>query len=187
MMQSCESFGSDTSLAKMDKQTDMGDMGRACPTLARDAGDGLYMFRAEKHSSNCTLVVTLLDNDSKAMELALSLEKLTNEKLLNLHEARDTYCCLCLVASRNNDLQLADFVESEFLVEREEVQYGLLGCLKVGVLEESTELGQMKIMRSLHRRSSIMSLKNVHGKQKEMAAGRHDEELEEMSFEQLKV
>jgi ferritin heavy chain len=43
-----------------------------------------------------------------AMELALSLEKLTNEKLLNLHA----------VASRNNDVQLADFVESEFLQEQ---------------------------------------------------------------------
>ncbi|KAI8540143.1 hypothetical protein RHMOL_Rhmol09G0239200 [Rhododendron molle] len=45
-----------------------------------------------------------------AMELALSLEKLTNEKLLNLHA----------VASRNNDVQLADFVESEFLQEQVE-------------------------------------------------------------------
>ncbi|KAM7499402.1 hypothetical protein LguiA_023816 [Lonicera macranthoides] len=45
-----------------------------------------------------------------AMELALSLEKLTNEKLLNLHK----------VASRNNDVQLADFVESEFLGEQVE-------------------------------------------------------------------
>nr|GMD66296.1 ferritin-2, chloroplastic [Ipomoea batatas] len=40
-----------------------------------------------------------------AMELALSLEKLSNEKLLNLHA----------VADRNNDVHLADFVESEFL------------------------------------------------------------------------
>ncbi|KAJ7963925.1 Ferritin [Quillaja saponaria] len=45
-----------------------------------------------------------------AMELALSLEKLTNEKLLNLHS----------VASKNNDVQLADFVESEFLGEQVE-------------------------------------------------------------------
>ncbi|TMX02768.1 hypothetical protein EJD97_019940 [Solanum chilense] len=45
-----------------------------------------------------------------AMELALSLEKLTNEKLLNVHA----------VASRNNDVQLADFVESEFLGEQVE-------------------------------------------------------------------
>ncbi|CAK9162463.1 unnamed protein product [Ilex paraguariensis] len=43
-----------------------------------------------------------------AMELALSLEKLTNEKLLNLHS----------VACRNNDAQLADFVESEYLTEQ---------------------------------------------------------------------
>ncbi|KDP44711.1 hypothetical protein JCGZ_01211 [Jatropha curcas] len=43
-----------------------------------------------------------------AMELALSLEKLTNEKLLNLHS----------VASKNNDVQLSDFVESEFLAEQ---------------------------------------------------------------------
>nr|GLL28028.1 ferritin-2, chloroplastic-like isoform X1 [Ipomoea trifida] len=45
-----------------------------------------------------------------AMELALSLEKLTNEKLLNLHA----------VADRNNDVHLADFVESEFLQEQVE-------------------------------------------------------------------
>ncbi|MCD9640750.1 Dysferlin [Datura stramonium] len=45
-----------------------------------------------------------------AMELALSLEKLTNEKLLNVHA----------VASRHNDVQLADFVESEFLGEQVE-------------------------------------------------------------------
>ncbi|XP_022862404.1 ferritin-3, chloroplastic-like [Olea europaea var. sylvestris] len=44
------------------------------------------------------------------MELALSLEKLTNEKLLNLHA----------VASRKNDVQLTDFVESEFLAEQVE-------------------------------------------------------------------
>ncbi|XP_076954674.1 ferritin-2, chloroplastic-like [Bidens hawaiensis] len=43
-----------------------------------------------------------------AMELALSLEKLTNEKLLHLHA----------VANKNNDVQLADFVESEFLGEQ---------------------------------------------------------------------
>ncbi|CAI9774920.1 unnamed protein product [Fraxinus pennsylvanica] len=45
-----------------------------------------------------------------AMELALSLEKLTNEKLLNLHA----------VASRKNDAQLADFIDSEFLAEQVE-------------------------------------------------------------------
>ncbi|OIW19088.1 hypothetical protein TanjilG_06397 [Lupinus angustifolius] len=45
-----------------------------------------------------------------ALELALSLEKLVNEKLLNLHS----------VADRNNDPQLADFIESEFLNEQVE-------------------------------------------------------------------
>ncbi|KAH0712825.1 hypothetical protein KY290_026713 [Solanum tuberosum] len=45
-----------------------------------------------------------------AMELALSLEKLTNEKLLNLHA----------VATRNNDVQLADFVENKYLQEQVE-------------------------------------------------------------------
>ncbi|XP_050387727.1 ferritin-4, chloroplastic-like [Argentina anserina] len=45
-----------------------------------------------------------------AMELALSLEKLTNEKLLNLHH----------VADKNKDVQLSDFVESEFLAEQVE-------------------------------------------------------------------
>ncbi|CAN0879664.1 Ferritin-1, chloroplastic [Linum grandiflorum] len=43
-----------------------------------------------------------------AMELALSLEKLTNEKLLSLHA----------VASQNNDPQTAEFVEREFLDEQ---------------------------------------------------------------------
>ncbi|KAH9619930.1 hypothetical protein KSS87_015795 [Heliosperma pusillum] len=43
-----------------------------------------------------------------AMELALSLEKLTNEKLLNLHQ----------VAEKNNDVQLQEFVEGEFLSEQ---------------------------------------------------------------------
>ncbi|KAK2975271.1 hypothetical protein RJ640_010276 [Escallonia rubra] len=45
-----------------------------------------------------------------AMELALSLEKLTNEKLLNLHK----------VADESNDPQMQDFVESEFLAEQVE-------------------------------------------------------------------
>ncbi|KAF8402579.1 hypothetical protein HHK36_010666 [Tetracentron sinense] len=49
-----------------------------------------------------------------AMELALSLEKLTNEKLLNLHSV------VHKVANRNNDVQLADFVETEFLTEQVE-------------------------------------------------------------------
>ncbi|KAG5111354.1 hypothetical protein JHK82_040577 [Glycine max] len=41
-----------------------------------------------------------------AMELALSLERLNNEKLLNLHS----------LANENNDVQFVDFLESEFLV-----------------------------------------------------------------------
>ncbi|PKI39519.1 ferritin-4, chloroplastic-like [Punica granatum] len=45
-----------------------------------------------------------------AMELALSLEKLTNEKLLNLHK----------IAERNHDVQMTDFIESTFLVEQVE-------------------------------------------------------------------
>ncbi|KAL9231459.1 hypothetical protein vseg_006686 [Gypsophila vaccaria] len=45
-----------------------------------------------------------------AMELALSLEKLTNEKLLSLHH----------VAEKNNDVQLQEFVEGEFLSEQVE-------------------------------------------------------------------
>ncbi|KAL8206061.1 hypothetical protein R6Q57_009612 [Mikania cordata] len=45
-----------------------------------------------------------------AMELALSLEKLVNEKLLRLHA----------VADGNNDPQMADFIESEFLGEQVE-------------------------------------------------------------------
>jgi len=43
-----------------------------------------------------------------AMELALALEKLVNEKLHNLHT----------VAARCNDPQLSDFVESQFLQEQ---------------------------------------------------------------------
>ncbi|XP_072983621.1 ferritin-2, chloroplastic-like [Typha latifolia] len=45
-----------------------------------------------------------------AMELALSLEKLTNEKLLNLHS----------VAERCNDVQMANFIENNFLEEQVE-------------------------------------------------------------------
>ncbi|KAL3717009.1 hypothetical protein ACJRO7_008568 [Eucalyptus globulus] len=45
-----------------------------------------------------------------SMELALSLEKITNEKLLALHR----------VAEKNNDPQLADFIESDFLYEQVE-------------------------------------------------------------------
>lgn len=75
------------------------------------------------------------------MELALSLEKLVSEKLLNLHNVRQSlldlsFYCMCIVslvsfmltltdivsswqvASKTGDVQLADFVESEFLVEQ---------------------------------------------------------------------
>ncbi|KAK4731191.1 hypothetical protein R3W88_024179 [Solanum pinnatisectum] len=45
-----------------------------------------------------------------AMELGLSLEKLTTEKLLTLHS----------VADRNNDSEMQDFVEREFLAEQVE-------------------------------------------------------------------
>ncbi|CAL0315610.1 unnamed protein product [Lupinus luteus] len=41
-----------------------------------------------------------------AMELALCLEKLNNEKLQNLHS----------IANEKNDTQLVDFIESKFLV-----------------------------------------------------------------------
>ncbi|KAA8517456.1 hypothetical protein F0562_017749 [Nyssa sinensis] len=51
-----------------------------------------------------------------AMELALSLEKLTNEKLLSLHS----------VADRNNDAQMSDFVETEFLTEQVNLQHQVL-------------------------------------------------------------
>ncbi|KAJ3682858.1 hypothetical protein LUZ60_013085 [Juncus effusus] len=45
-----------------------------------------------------------------AMELALSLEKLTNEKLLNLHK----------VAEQNKDPEMTSYIESEFLSEQVE-------------------------------------------------------------------
>ncbi|KAG4201873.1 hypothetical protein ERO13_A05G304500v2 [Gossypium hirsutum] len=45
-----------------------------------------------------------------AMELALSLEKLTSEKLFNLRN----------VAVRNHAVQLTDFIEGEFLAEQVE-------------------------------------------------------------------
>lgn len=45
-----------------------------------------------------------------AMELALALEKLTNEKLLSLHQ----------VAADSNDPQMCDFIEGEFLTEQVE-------------------------------------------------------------------
>ncbi|XP_072975547.1 ferritin-3, chloroplastic-like [Typha angustifolia] len=45
-----------------------------------------------------------------AMELALSLEKLTHEKLLNMHN----------VAQQSKDVQMVDFIETEFLGEQVE-------------------------------------------------------------------
>ncbi|XP_043723154.1 ferritin-4, chloroplastic-like [Telopea speciosissima] len=45
-----------------------------------------------------------------AMELALALEKLTNDKLLKLHS----------VAERTHDVQMAEFIEREFLTEQVE-------------------------------------------------------------------
>ncbi|KAL0805566.1 hypothetical protein Bca101_098057 [Brassica carinata] len=58
-----------------------------------------------------------------AMELALSLEKLVNEKLLNVHSVRPLLLetqFLFVVASKNDDVQLADFIESVFLNEQVE-------------------------------------------------------------------
>ncbi|KAG4922178.1 hypothetical protein JHK86_050991 [Glycine max] len=52
-----------------------------------------------------------------AMELALSLEKLVNEKLLNVHSVMPLYFS---AFDRNNDPQMADFIESEFLSEQVE-------------------------------------------------------------------
>ncbi|MQL83486.1 hypothetical protein Taro_015974 [Colocasia esculenta] len=55
------------------------------------------------------------DHDEKgdalyAMELTLALEKLVNEKLLNLHA----------VATKSNDVQMSEYIESEFLTEQME-------------------------------------------------------------------
>ncbi|XP_047051148.1 ferritin-1, chloroplastic-like [Lolium rigidum] len=65
------------------------------------------------HVSSIVTPLTEFDHPEKgdalyAMELALALEKLVNEKLHNLHS----------VATRCNDPQLTDFVESEFLQEQ---------------------------------------------------------------------
>ncbi|KAL1308499.1 hypothetical protein AAHE18_17G110500 [Arachis hypogaea] len=58
-----------------------------------------------------------------AMELALSLERLNNEKLLNLHKIYHLHNGMHIcknfetkIATQNKDVQLADFIESEFLV-----------------------------------------------------------------------
>ncbi|RRT44486.1 hypothetical protein B296_00055724 [Ensete ventricosum] len=67
----------------------------------RDHAEKLMKYQSER------FVVSI-----SAMELALSLEKLTNEKLLNLHCVSDP------VAQKHNDAQMADFIESEFLGEQ---------------------------------------------------------------------
>ncbi|KAH0458016.1 hypothetical protein IEQ34_013331 [Dendrobium chrysotoxum] len=59
--------------------------------------------------------LTEFDHEEKgdalyAMELALSLERLVNEKLLNLHS----------VAARSNDPNMTEFIESHFLAEQVE-------------------------------------------------------------------
>nr|GMC62807.1 ferritin-3, chloroplastic-like [Ipomoea batatas] len=70
------------------------------------------------------------DNNEKsdvlhAMELALSLEKLVNEKLLNLPFVQDFGFLVFMlldesqVADKNNDDELQDFVEREFLEKQE--------------------------------------------------------------------
>eukprot|EP01018_Ginkgo_biloba_P001054 Gb_13452 [translate_table: standard] len=55
-----------------------------------------------------------------AMELTLSLEKLTNEKLLSLHSVRGTSDKLIWVAQQCNDAQMTDFIEGNFLAEQVE-------------------------------------------------------------------
>ncbi|GFY83811.1 ferretin 1 [Actinidia rufa] len=71
-----------------------------------EKGDALYGKQPFLlHAQNYNYIVLEL-----SMELALSFEKLTNEKLLNVHS----------VADRNNDPQMADFIESEFLTEQVE-------------------------------------------------------------------
>lgn len=59
--------------------------------------------------------ITEFDDQEKgdalsAMELTLAMEKLVNEKLLNLHK----------VAEENCDPQLQDFIESDFLEQQVE-------------------------------------------------------------------
>nr|GMD17802.1 ferritin, chloroplastic-like [Ipomoea batatas] len=71
------------------------------------------------------------DNNKKsdalhAMELALSLEKLVNEKLLNLYDDVGFLIFTLIdesqVADKNNDDELQDFVEREFLKEQRNVK-----------------------------------------------------------------
>ncbi|KAJ0028618.1 hypothetical protein Pint_34940 [Pistacia integerrima] len=69
-----------------------------------EKGDALYVTKS------INVEVNFFGFVDSAMELALSLEKLTNEKLLSLHN----------VAVCNNDPQLADFIETEYLAEQVE-------------------------------------------------------------------
>ncbi|KAJ3680883.1 hypothetical protein LUZ60_015372 [Juncus effusus] len=65
--------------------------------------------------NSIVMPLTEFDHEEKgealyAMELALALEKLVNDKLLNLHS----------IATRCNDPQLTDFIEGEYLQEQVE-------------------------------------------------------------------
>lgn len=62
-------------------------------------GQGVYARATSYNSVLCFYA---------AMELALALEKLVNEKLLSLHQ----------VAVDNNDPEMSDFIEREYLVEQ---------------------------------------------------------------------
>ncbi|KAB2616607.1 ferritin-3 [Pyrus ussuriensis x Pyrus communis] len=61
-----------------------------------------------------------------AMELALALEKLNNEKLLNLHK----------IANEDNDVQLVDFLESNYLTEQ--VFGTLIRCSSMAMLHDKS-------------------------------------------------
>lgn len=74
-------------------------------------------IRGGKVKLQSILMPTIMDFDNAekgealyAMELALSLEKLTNQKLLNLHT----------VAQEANDGQMTDFIEGNFLTQQVE-------------------------------------------------------------------
>lgn len=74
-------------------------------------------IRGGKVKLQSILMPTVVDFDNAekgealyAMELALSLEKLTNQKLLNLHA----------VAQEANDGQMTDFIEGNFLTQQVE-------------------------------------------------------------------
>ncbi|XP_004972165.2 ferritin-1, chloroplastic-like [Setaria italica] len=62
-----------------------------------------------KEKPRARMLVARLAQKGAAMELALALEKLVDEKLHNLH-----------VATRCNDPQLTDFIGSEFLADQVE-------------------------------------------------------------------